>query len=557
MNADSKKLKCLWVTQKPSESFENLLTNFFDVEQIGDISHWLRENHEVHDAVVIDPEMFRALASESFSGQAIDILNTINEAVLVLDRHDNILWANKMVKGFPDEIRQNISQQCSQGFAHFDNYLQDAGVDVQKLAPCKYGYFNDKANRYFEITVFAMPTDQSTVQQVAAVVRESTARRRLQQRIDAIDQAGRELVRLEAESFAQMTAEQRITLLQEKIIKYARKLLRFDNFAVWLVNSKKNKLEVLFALGIPIEYCQDIFVSPEGNGISGYVASTGRSYICNNPANDEHYLPGLSNSASSLTVPLRLNDKIIGVLNVESGTEKFFTEEDRQMAEIFGRYIAIAINILDLVVVERHQTTGQAVDMLNQCISEPVNRIISQASTCLDESIDPKELKQRLKQIIDSAGKIKTSVLQMQAGPRGIFDIANATAIGPEAALCGKKVLVADDEDFIRQTIADVVQRYGCIADTAADGQLAVNMLQQKQYDLVISDIKMPRITGYEVFSQARKLYPEIPVILMTGFGYDPNHSLVRANREGLDAILYKPFKADQLMEEVRKAFSS
>ena len=47
------------------------------------------------------------------------------------------------------------------------------------------------------------------------------------------------------------------------------------------------------------------------------------------------------------------------------------------------------------------------------------------------------------------------------------------------------------------------------------------------------------------------------PVILTTGFGYDPNHSIVRARREGLAAVLFKPFKVDQLLNEIRMAFSS
>jgi DNA-binding NtrC family response regulator len=44
------------------------------------------------------------------------------------------------------------------------------------------------------------------------------------------------------------------------------------------------------------------------------------------------------------------------------------------------------------------------------------------------------------------------------------------------------------------------------------------------------------------------------PVILMTGFGYDPHHSIVRASQEGLQAVLFKPFEVERLLDEVRKA---
>jgi DNA-binding NtrC family response regulator len=81
-------------------------------------------------------------------------------------------------------------------------------------------------------------------------------------------------------------------------------------------------------------------------------------------------------------------------------------------------------------------------------------------------------------------------------------------------------------------------------------------MLQKARYDLVISDIKMPGASGYDVFAQAKVSCPEARVILITGFGYDPNHSIVRANQEGLAAVVFKPFKVRQLLEECRSALA-
>jgi DNA-binding NtrC family response regulator len=67
----------------------------------------------------------------------------------------------------------------------------------------------------------------------------------------------------------------------------------------------------------------------------------------------------------------------------------------------------------------------------------------------------------------------------------------------------------------------------------------------------------MPDKTGYDVFAAARKKNVALPVILMTGFGYDPNHCIVRASQEGLAAVLFKPFKVDQLLTEVRRALAA
>ncbi len=126
-----------------------------------------------------------------------------------------------------------------------------------------------------------------------------------------------------------------------------------------------------------------------------------------------------------------------------------------------------------------------------------------------------------------------------------------------DPALSGAKVLVADDEPNIRQTISDVLRKYHVQVTVATNGAEAISLLEASTFDLVVSDIKMPDKTGYDVFAAARRGSQTLPVILMTGFGYDPSHSIVRASQEGLQAVLFKPFKVNQLMAEVRKALQA
>ncbi|HOY84116.1 MAG: response regulator [Candidatus Cloacimonetes bacterium] len=66
--------------------------------------------------------------------------------------------------------------------------------------------------------------------------------------------------------------------------------------------------------------------------------------------------------------------------------------------------------------------------------------------------------------------------------------------------------------------------------------------------DLVITDIAMPDMDGYELFWRIKDHAPGLPVIMMTGFGYDPNHVLVRAKTDGLQDILFKPFDIAKLI---------
>jgi len=64
----------------------------------------------------------------------------------------------------------------------------------------------------------------------------------------------------------------------------------------------------------------------------------------------------------------------------------------------------------------------------------------------------------------------------------------------------------------------------------------------------------MPGCNGYEVYQAATEIWPDQIVILMTGFGYDPHHSIMRASQEGMHTVIFKPFRTEQLIETVTKA---
>jgi len=102
-----------------------------------------------------------------------------------------------------------------------------------------------------------------------------------------------------------------------------------------------------------------------------------------------------------------------------------------------------------------------------------------------------------------------------------------------------------------------VLGRFGCVCTTATNGYEACSLLDQDPFDLVVSDIKMPYRNGYEIFAAAQRAKEGLPVVLMTGFGYDPQHSIVRASQEGLSTVLFKPFKVEQFLEEVRRALTT
>jgi CheY-like chemotaxis protein len=115
------------------------------------------------------------------------------------------------------------------------------------------------------------------------------------------------------------------------------------------------------------------------------------------------------------------------------------------------------------------------------------------------------------------------------------------------------RVLVADNDERVRRSAHGILGRFGCVVETARDGQEALTMARLSTYDAVLIDIRLPDLNGYEVFHRLRKDQPRARGILMTSFGYDPAHCIVKARQEGLRFVLYKPFRIDQLLDALER----
>ncbi len=516
--------------------------------------------HGTYHAVLADAGDFMPLERQLVGAQAQQVLNTIGEGVCVVDAQGICRWSNHRMRDFSPQVFDRVKKICAQARSIFESQVQH--LPGTRPRSKKFSIDGDE-DQYFELIVSPVigeeDGDGPRVAQVVAVVWDASSGKRLQQKIDAIDAAGRELARLESESIADMSPSQRLQVLQEKIITFSKDLMHFDHFAIRLLDKRANKLEIVMSEGLPSEALEiDLYAQPEGNGISGYVAATGRSYICHDTEKDPRYVLGLTHGKSSLTVPLRLFDKMLGVYNVESERVGAFNEDDRQFAEIFGRYVAMALNILDLLVVERHTLTGQLTDNVVQEMAQPLNDIVTEAQSLMEEYIGDDTMRHRLNNIIDHVSDLHQSIRNVAAGPKAILGEVEAEKDKPDELLFGKRVLIADDEANIRDTIANILRKHGCDCTVCKDGYEAISFIEQAPgsgFDLVISDIKMPHRNGYEIFAAARRQSDTLPVILMTGFGYDQNHSVVRASQEGLSSVMFKPFKVDQLLDNVHSAF--
>ena len=112
-------------------------------------------------------------------------------------------------------------------------------------------------------------------------------------------------------------------------------------------------------------------------------------------------------------------------------------------------------------------------------------------------------------------------------------------------------ILVVDDDDVIRETLCELLStEYSC--QTAYTAEEALAKLQTQRFDVVLTDISMPGLSGMELLTRVVELYPGTPVIIISGLSdQDQAESLI--GRGAFDYLL-KPFRLEVVEESVRRA---
>jgi CheY-like chemotaxis protein len=116
------------------------------------------------------------------------------------------------------------------------------------------------------------------------------------------------------------------------------------------------------------------------------------------------------------------------------------------------------------------------------------------------------------------------------------------------------RILIVDDAGPVVVLCVNVLQALGYAVKGANRGETAVELLRKERFDLMVLDYKMPGMTGFDVYQQAKTLYPDIAVVLVTGHGSP--EVVTEANRMGFDSILLKPFTSEELRGTVEKVLT-
>ena len=488
------------------------------------------------------------------------ILEGMPDGLVLLDSDNTIVWANDRLRNWAD--RDNV----------FGSNFYDVLGSPEILGPdfCPFhtalitgdassSTLRSSDNRFFHVHAAPVHEAPGPPKHLIVTVRDVTEETMQQQKLEAIHRAGVELADLTAEEIFNMQVDERVDLLKSNILHYTVDLLKFDVIEIRLLDQKTNRLVPLLSVGIaPDATNRPLYAQPQNYGVTGFVAATGKSYLCEETGEDPLYIEGCEGAKSSLTVPLIQHDQVIGTFNVESPEPRAFTESDLQFLEIFSRDVAAALNTLELLEAQQANTAQASTEAMHRAVALPVDGILNDAVNVMERYIghDP-EVDERLQRILKNARDIKQVIHKVgrklapsEAVPRGV-----QTEQRP--LLRNRRLLVVDADETVRSAAHSLLERYACIVETAHEGGEATFMVRNSGpdagYDVIIADIRLPDMTGYDLLLKLKEIVDPVPLVLMSGFGYDPGHSIVKARQAGLMkcAVLYKPFRVDQLLETV------
>ena len=495
------------------------------------------------------------------------ILGNIDKGIAVLDPEGVVTWTNGVFRQFSsrDPLGRQLLEALDARAAAVEVLPQSGGNPewevpsasrtLDPIAPARRGLATlvrmhrpaDPRQPYLEADIRPVLDHDGAVSRLIVLLRNVTPEIIQQQKLDALHQAGRDLSGLDAEQLAEMNVPSRVELLKLNLRRSIHDLLHYDTIEVRLLDRKTGELKPLLEDGMLPEAAQRVlYARPTDNGVTGYVAYTGESYLCGDTSDDPHYISGSAGARSSMTVPLKFQDEVIGTLNVESPRVNAFGPDDLQFTELFSKEIAAALHTLDLLSAQRVCTASQSIEAVNKEIALPLDEVLAGASVLLEKwhRNDP-EAGDRLRKVLDAARRVKESVSQVGRS------MTAETAATAQLPLLDKHVLVVESDERMRRAAHLLLERLGATAETAATAADALAMAADADYDAIFLEVKPADMSGHECYRRLQAVRPAATVSMTTAFGYDSAHSIVKARADGMKYVLFKPFRQDQVVRAV------
>jgi len=524
-----------------------------------------------YDALYVDAEYFSKAAEVGRLLQNDRLLQEMPDGVVLLDSQNTILWGNGRLREW-----SRLDQVVGENFYHVLGSPEILGPDfcpfhtALSTGQRSASTLRCTDNRYYRLHAAPLREDDAknllhgstgetgTTEHLIVTVHDISDEVMQQQKLAAIHQASTELADLTTEEVANLTVSERIELLKENILHCTQDILQLNVVEIRMLDQSTGILETLLSTGMePGAEERKLQSGSEGYGVTGFVAATGKSYLCENTTEDPLYLQGAKGARSSLTVPLLLHERVVGTLNVESSEPNAFTESDLQFLELFARNVATALNTLELLAAEKASTAAASVEAIHSAVARPVDEVLNDVVNVMERYIGhAPDVVERLQRILKNTRDIKR-VIQKVGQTMAPSKALLSCELESRPLLAGRRILVIDADASVRSAAHELLERYHSIVETAHDGNEATFMVRNldtdDHYDVIIADIRLPDMNGYELFLKLREIVEYVPLVLMTAFGYDPGHTILKARQAGVQTVLYKPFRLDQLVTTIEE----
>ncbi len=200
------------------------------------------------------------------------------------------------------------------------------------------------------------------------------------------------------------------------------------------------------------------------------------------------------------------------------------------LAHEINNPLAVIVNQLTLLENDIGRLAGDADSSVEyerlDAIQREVTRI-SEIVDCLDQMVQ-----QDSYETIDYVGSARMVDLRRRKEP-----------VYADKRLKGLRLLVVDDDPGICRTLEEILETAGCHVETAGDGEEALGLLREgasPRFDLLLTDVVMPNMDGYQLYLAVKELFPDLPVLMMTAFLYDKDHIIKRSRIKGLKGAIFK-----------------
>jgi CheY-like chemotaxis protein len=345
----------------------------------------------------------------------------------------------------------------------------------------------------------------------------------------------------------------------EIVIGQLKDYFKVEHFAIFEFDRQGREWNIVHSSGFSAVSVQTLRDLKKTSGFFQRVIDTQIPQLVNNVMETEKELSRLAETEkinSLIAVPIDSQGKLWGIL-IAFSPEKFrFKEEDAKIITLFGNQ------------------TGELLELFSCSLQENMDEILIQILGTLEllnfkyknrdfiPAAEIKEVNERLKnRVLSSAAGMEPGYKDQSVGRNILGDERVTLPSGEELNIeeviniqgdknkpnpkQEKNVLIIDDEPLITELLTSVLERMGCKSQIAACGKEGMETFEKEKFDLVITDLGMPDISGWDVSKRVKQKKPQVPVIIVTGWGLDPDPQKVKESK--VDRLLTKPFQIDQL----------